>query len=62
MHDLPKYSQLTGLEFNKSNNRILFKVLNDKENHYNYQFVDDLNTDTKKFNPNDSCQAGGIFF
>ena len=41
-----------------------FKLFNEHENHYGFQYKDGLNTDTIPFNdnPEHSCCAGGLYF
>lgn len=38
------------------------KLLNEKMNHYGFQYKLGLNIDTEEFNPSDSCKKGGLYF
>jgi len=39
-----------------------YKITNEKEYHYNFQYKDGLNEDTIKFNPSGECNIGGLYF
>ena len=39
-----------------------YKITNESENHYGFQFRTGLNVDTKPFNPSGDCEPGGIYF
>lgn len=39
-----------------------YKLLNDDLVHYGFKYVEGLNVDTFKFNPNDSCKPGGLYY
>jgi hypothetical protein len=57
--------RLTGKQFNqiiKNDELELVKILNDKENHYGFQYNEGKNEDDKKFNPYDECMMGGLYF
>ncbi len=53
---------LSGVDFNqKYNNVEFYKILNEKENHNDFQYKDGLNIDTNEFNTKE-CSAGGLYF
>lgn len=59
MASLPIFS---GVEFNEEYaGKKFVKLTNFKENHHGFQYVDGLNIDTQRFNPNIEC-FGGIYF
>ena len=39
-----------------------YKITNESENHYGFQFETGLNIDTIPFNPSGDCEPGGIYF
>jgi len=39
-----------------------YKILNENENHHEFQFKTGLNVDPIPFNPSGSCEPGGIYF
>ena len=39
-----------------------YKILNEKENHRDFQYKTGLNVDTVPFNPSGKCQPGGLYF
>jgi hypothetical protein len=47
---------------NKSEYKLFFKVTNLEDNHKSFQYKDGLNFDINKFNPQDSCNGGGLYF
>jgi hypothetical protein len=54
---------LSGKEFKeKYGDKVLIKLTNKDENHNWFQFKTGLNIDTIRFNPTESCKAGGIYF
>ena len=40
----------------------LYKILNDEENHNDFQYQEGLNVDTQPFYPEGSCETGGLYF
>lgn len=57
------YIELSGLEFNSLyKNTKFYKFLHNDLKHYGFIYKKGLNIDTKLFNPNRICSAGGLYF
>ena len=54
--------ELSGERFNEKYPLKFYKVTNKKEKHHELRYETGLNIDPIKFNPNGSCEAGGIYF
>jgi hypothetical protein len=57
------YSTVTGKKFNELyKDTKFYKITNESECHYNFQYKDGLNEDFIKFNPSGYCNPGGLYF
>jgi hypothetical protein len=57
------YSTVTGKKFNELyKDTKFYKITNESECHFNFQYKDGLNEDFIKFNPSDECKPGGLYF
>jgi len=53
---------LTSKEKSLLNKKKLYKILSENEIHNNFQYKEGLNIDSVKFNPEGSCEPGGLYF